>query len=186
MCIRDSHSATALEAGDWPSPSPPEADALVTDRPGILVGVLTADCAPVLLEDVAAGVVAAAHAGWRGALGGILESTIDRMTALGADPARITAAIGPAIAQASYEVNRAFEGAFIAADPDHARFFAPGRPGHRFFDLQGFCAARLAAAGVRRIVCTGVDTLDEGWFSHRRATRDGVTTGRQLSAIAPG
>jgi polyphenol oxidase len=155
----------------------------VTDRPGLLLGILTADCAPVLLADRDAGVVAAAHAGWRGAHGGVLENTVAAMERLGASPANIVAAIGPAIAQASYEVDESFRSRF--ADQD-AGLFGPGRPGHWQFDLEGYCAQRLAAAGVGRIEALGLDTYaDEArFFSFRRATHRGEPDyGRQMALI---
>ncbi len=186
VLARQVHSAIAVEADAWADGAAPQADALVSRRADLLLGVLTADCAPILMEDRGAGVVAAAHAGWRGALDGVIEATVALMEQLGARRERIAAAIGPAIAQPSYEVDRPFKAAFLAADAAYARFFGPGRPGHAFFDLEGFCAARLEEAGVGHVERLGIDTMDDGWFSHRRATRAGATTGRQLSAIAPG
>ena len=167
----------------------PHADALVTDRPGLALGILTAECAPVLLADAEAGVVAAAHAGWKGALGGVTDSAIATMEALGARRERIVAAIGPCIARASYEVDEAFLRRFAAADPDNERFFADGRPGHHQFDLEAYVAHRLAAAGLRRVEAMGLDTYaDEGRFSRfRRATHRGEPDyGRQISIIGIG
>jgi hypothetical protein len=164
----------------------PHADAVVTNRPGLLLGILTADCAPVLLADVEAGVVGAAHAGWKGALAGVTDATLDAMEALGARRARIAAAIGPAIAQPSYEVDNAFAARFAADDPANERFFREARPGHPLFDLEGYVAHRLAAAGVRRIEALGLDTYrDEGrFFSYRRATHRGEPDyGRQIALI---
>ena len=172
-------------AAPWPDAGRPRADAVVTDRPGLLLGILTADCAPVLLADRQAGVIGAAHAGWRGAHGGVLERTVAAMAALGADPARIVAAIGPAIAQASYEVDAPFRELFDAASD--AAFFVPGAPGRWQFDLAGYAARRLAACGVGTVEALPLDTyaLPERYFSFRRATHRGEPAyGRQLSAIA--
>ncbi|TPG52989.1 peptidoglycan editing factor PgeF [Sphingomonas glacialis] len=164
----------------------PRGDALVTDRPGLALGILTADCAPVLLADRAAGVVGAAHAGWKGALGGVTDSTLLAMEALGAKRERIAAAIGPCIARASYEVDTAFAQRFEADDPANERFFAEGRDGHFQFDLEAYVAHRLAAAGVMRVAMLGLDTYaDEArFFSFRRATHRGEPDyGRQISII---
>lgn len=183
------HSARAVVAGDWDDAGRPQADALVTDRPDVALGILTADCAPVLLEDRAAGVVAAAHAGWRGAFGGILSATVDAMTRLGAQRARIAAAVGPCIGRRAYEVDLEFRARFVAADPATDRFFAAGRPGHVLFDLEGYCLARLAEAGVGQVVGLGVDTLGDParFFSYRRSTLAGAPGyGRQISIIAAG
>lgn len=178
------HSPDAVEVREpWPHDERPRADAMVTDRPGLLLGVVTADCAPVLLADVEAGVIGAAHAGWRGAHGGVLESTVAAMERLGARASRIVAAIGPAIAQPSYEVDECFRDNFTGADE---RFFAPGRVGHWQFDLEGYATARLRAAGVGTIDALGLDTYaDEArFFSYRRATHRGEPTyGRQFSLI---
>lgn len=164
----------------------PRADALVTDRPGLAIGILTADCTPVLLADRHAGVVAAAHAGWKGALGGVTDSTVALMETLGADRGRIVAAIGPCIARASYEVDEGFLRRFADADPDNERFFAAGRPGHHQFDLEAYVAHRLAAAGVRTVEMLGLDTYGDAdrFFSFRRATHRGEPDyGRQISII---
>jgi len=163
------------------------ADALVTDRPGLVLGVLAADCAPVLFADVAAGVVGAAHAGWKGALYGVLGATIAAMEALGARRERIAAAIGPCIARRSYEVSDAYAAPFVAVDPENERFFTSGRPRHLKFDLEGFVAARLAGEGLGRIEALGLDTyaLSDRYFSYRRTTHAGEPDyGRQLSLIA--
>ena len=171
----------------WPDDARPHADALVTDRPDVALSILTADCAPVLFEDWAAGVVGAAHAGWKGALAGVTDATLDAMEALGADRARVAAAVGPCIGRASYEVDDAFRARFAAADPANDRFFKDARAGHARFDLEGYVVARLAAAGVARVDALGLDTLaDEArWFSYRRATLRGEADyGRQLSVIA--
>jgi YfiH family protein len=178
------HSPDVVEVRKpWPHDERPRADAMVSERPGLLLGVVTADCAPVLLADRAAGVVGAAHAGWRGAHGGVLEAVVAAMERLGARAGRISAAVGPAIAQPSYEVDARFRESFTA---DDGRFFTPGREGHWQFDLEGYTAARLRAAGVGRVDCLGLDTYaDEArFFSYRRATHRGEPTyGRQFSLI---
>jgi YfiH family protein len=172
----------------WAADTRPEADALVTDRPGQALGVVTADCGPVLFADAEAGVIGAAHAGWRGAVAGVLEATLDAMERLGAARARITAVVGPSIGQESYEVGPDLRDAVLARDPADARFFAPGRQEDRWqFDLAGYCAARLRTAGTGRVSALGVDTLAEEarFFSHRRRTlAGGGPIGHQLSAIA--
>ncbi|TKD52937.1 peptidoglycan editing factor PgeF [Sphingomonas baiyangensis] len=165
----------------------PHADALVTDRPGLALGILTADCAPVLLADREAGVVGAAHAGWKGALGGVTDATIAAMEALGARRARIAAAIGPCIARASYEVDEGFRARFCAAEAANERFFVAGqRAGYWHFDLEAYVAHRLAAAGLARIEALGLDTYakPDRFFSYRRATHRGEPDyGRQISII---
>lgn len=180
------HSAEAVYVGE-PWPERPRADAMVTDRPGLLLGILTADCAPVLFADVEAGVVGAAHAGWRGAFGGVTDSTIAAMEKLGARRERIAAAIGPCIGQASYEVDEAFRARFLDADAANDRFFA-GRPaGKPHFDLEAYVAARLQAAGVGRVEPLHRDTYAEPdrFYSYRRATHRGEPDyGRQISMVA--
>ena len=164
----------------------PHADALVTDRPGLALGILTADCAPVLFADTPAGVVGAAHAGWKGALGGVTAATLMAMEALGADRGRIAAVIGPCIAVASYEVDVAFRDRFLADDPANDRFFRDGAAGRAQFDLEAYVAARLAGAGVSRVTCLGLDTYADParFFSYRRATHRGEPDyGRQISII---
>jgi YfiH family protein len=181
------HSPDCVTAATaWSDADRPHADALVTDRPGLLLGILTADCAPVLLADREAGVVGAAHAGWKGALGGVIDSTVAAMEALGARPERIAAAIGPCIAQASYEVDEGFARRFIALAPGNARFFAPGKPGHHYFDLEGYVAAQLVAAGIGRVEQLGLDTYaqPDRFYSFRRSTRLGEATyGREIALI---
>ncbi len=180
--------AVADARAPWPGDERPEADALVTDRRGQLLGIVTADCAPVLFADAGAGVIGAAHAGWRGAVAGVLEATIEAMEGLGAARARIVAVIGPCIGQASYEVAADLRDAVLARAAADARFFADGaRPGRWQFDLPGYCLARLHAAGVGRAGALGLDTLAEEarFFSHRRRTLAGEgPIGHQLSAIA--
>ncbi len=168
----------------------PVADAVVTDRPGIVLGIVTADCAPVLFADADAGVVGAAHAGWRGAHGGVLANTIASMEALGADRSRIAAAIGPTIAQASYEVDAPFRANFEARD-DPLFAPAPERDGvaRWHFDLPGFVASELRASGVAKICDLGWDTFShsERYHSYRRAVMRGEPNyGRQISLIAIG
>jgi YfiH family protein len=184
VTVHQVHSPDALYAdAPWPDDARPKADAIVTDRPGLALGILTADCTPVLLADREAGVIGAAHAGWRGAQGGVLENAVAAMEQLGAERSRIVAAIGPAIGQASYEVDDRFRDSFAETDE---RFFAPGRPGHWQFDLSGYAAARLHAAGVRTVDALGLDTYpdDTRFFSYRRAThRDEPNYGRQFSLI---
>ena len=187
VTLHQVHSADAVVAiASWPDDARPHADALVTDRPGLLLGILTADCVPVLLADADAGVVGAAHAGWKGALGGVLAATVAAMEGLGASRGRIAAAVGPCIARASYEVDDAFRARFAAADGENERFFMAGRVGRWQFDLEGYAVARLAAAGVRRIDALGLDTYaDEArFFSYRRATHRGEPDyGREISLI---
>jgi YfiH family protein len=171
----------------WSIDARPRADAVVTRRRGLALGIVTADCAPVLFADAEAGVIGAAHAGWRGAFAGIIEATVAAMERLGADRRRMAAAVGPCIRQPSYEVDEAFRAQFLAADAANARFFAAGaRPGHVQFDLAGYCEAALAAAGVARRGVVPADTLaePERFFSYRRATLAGEgPIGHQLSAI---
>ena len=181
------HSATALVAdGPWPA-GPPQADAVVTATPGVICGALAADCAPVLLADPQARVVAAAHAGWKGALTGVVEAAVARMVSLGADRNRIRAAVGPCIAPASYEVGVEFLQRFVHFDRTYGRFFTPGAtPDKRQFDLPGFVLARLAAAGIEGAEWIGRDTCAEEalFYSNRRAFKRGEPDyGRLLSAI---
>jgi YfiH family protein len=184
------HSAVCRVAeASWKGERP-EGDAVVTAAPGVICGVLTADCAPVLLADPDAGIVAAAHAGWKGALGGVVHSTVAAMQALGAEPSRIVAVIGPCIAQPSYEVGADFEERFAHHDPGSERFFIPGSaPDKRLFDLPAFVLWRLEQAGVGQAAWTGHDTrADEvRFFSNRRAFLNGEPDfGRLMSAIALG
>jgi YfiH family protein len=181
------HSAEALTVtGPWTSR--PEADALATATPGLALGALAADCAPVLIADAEARVVAAAHAGWKGALGGVVASAVEAMVALGARPERMVAAVGPCIGPASYEVGVEFLARFVSADAAFARFFAPGAAADkRQFDLPAFVLGRLAAAGVAHAEWVGCDTYPdaERFFSNRRALHCGEADyGRLLSAIA--
>ncbi len=182
--VHQVHSSTAVFVdGPW-SGERPQADALVTKTPSLAISVLTADCTPVLMIDHAAGVIAAAHAGWKGAIGGVLESTVALMREHGATDIR--AAIGPTIHQRSYEVGPEFHERFVSEAADYDRFFISGAPGKFHFDLPGFCAARLALAGVRNVEIAPLDTYAEDalLFSHRRsvhAREDGY--GRNCAAI---
>jgi YfiH family protein len=181
------HSPNAVVADrPWPG-APPEADAVVTATPGVVCGALAADCAPILLADPQARVVAAAHAGWKGALTGVSEAAIARMEALGARRDRIVAAVGPCIAPQSYEVGLEFLDRFTAVDAADDRFFAPGATAEkRQFDLPAFVLARLRAAGVEHCEWIGRDTCAEPdlFFSNRRAFKVGEPDyGRLLSAI---
>lgn len=183
VLVKQVHSADVVAVAGRSDAAPPQADALVTDRPGLLIGIVTADCAPVLLADAAAGVVGAAHAGWRGAVGGVLENTLAEMERLGARRGRISAVIGPTIAQASYEVDAAMRDRFPA---EAHRFFASGAPGNWQFDLSGFVAWRLGQAGVAEVEDLAEDTYTQParFFSFRRATHRGEPTGgRQTSVI---
>ena len=164
----------------------PQADAIVTATPGLAIGVVTADCGPVLFADSKARVIGAAHAGWKGALTGVLENTILAMEAMGATRSAITAVLGPSISQANYEVGPEFVERAVAADQANERWFIPSaRPGHAMFDLQGYTVARLARAGVSASMnghCTYGD--EPAFFSYRRTThRAEPDYGRQISAI---
>jgi YfiH family protein len=173
----------------WPDETRPRADAVVTDRPGLALGILTADCAPVLLADAEAGVIGAAHAGWKGAIAGVTDATVAAMECLGARRERITAVVGPCIAQASYEVDAGFRARFVATDPDNERFFVAGRPGHAQFDLPGYVAHRLTHFGIGKVEALALDTreLADRFYSFRRATLAGEPDyGRQISLIALG
>lgn len=188
VTLHQVHSASAIAVTEpFPDDSRPHADAMVTDRPGLVLGILTADCAPVLLADREAGVIGAAHAGWKGAFAGVVESVVAEMEKLGASRSRIAAAIGPCIARKSYEVDEAFYRRFVEADGDNERWFAGGRRAHHGFDLEGFVASRLAGSGVGRVEALGQDTYSQPhrFFSYRRSTHRGEPTyGRQISLIA--
>jgi YfiH family protein len=165
----------------------PEGDGMVTALLGLALGIQTADCAPVLFADAQARVIGAAHAGWKGALGGVLEAVIGAMEGLGARRGRIAAAIGPSIRQGNYEVGGEFRNRFLEADPAHAVFFIPSaKAGHFQFDLPGYVQARLAGAGISDIADLGLCTYppENGFFSFRRTTHRGEADyGRQISAI---
>jgi len=180
------HSATALTVTDPGAVPDGPADALVTATPGVALSVLTADCMPVLLADHEAGVVAAVHAGWRGALSGVLEAAIDAMEALGAEREEITAVIGPCISQRAYEVGPEFLDAFLSEDPASQRFFANGQGDRYLFDLPGYGLSRLRAADIGHAEWTRHCTYSqpELFYSHRRATKQGEADyGRLISAI---
>ena len=183
------HSPDVVTAtGPWPADARPRADAIVTRVPGLAVAVSTADCGPVLFADERAAVVAAAHAGWRGAFTGVLETTVDAMERCGADRANIVAALGPMIRQSNYEVGPEFVARFRAAEENHDQFFKPAaRNGHALFDLAGYIAARLTRAGITHIEdidrCTYA--APDTFFSYRRSVHRGERDyGRLLNAIA--
>jgi polyphenol oxidase len=185
------HSATvALVDETWRSEERPRADALVTRREHVALGILTADCAPVLFADHDAGVIGAAHAGWRGALGGVLEATVAAMVGLGAAAEHIAAGIGPCIGRASYEVGAEFPAPFLAEDAASAQFFAPApRQGHFLFDLAGYVARRLERIGIGTVERSGGDTAAEPdrFYSYRRScVLKEPDYGRALSAIRLG
>jgi YfiH family protein len=180
------HGDRVVIADSTPPAERPQADAMITATPGIAVAALAADCAPVLFADREAGLVAAAHAGWRGALDGVLEAAVARLIDMGAAPERLVAVVGPCISQRAYEVGQDFMERFCDEDPAHARFFAGGPAGRPHFDLPGFCLSRLRAVGVARAEWTGHCTYaDEGrFFSFRRATHRGERDyGRLIAAI---
>ncbi|MDP3368362.1 MAG: peptidoglycan editing factor PgeF [Brevundimonas sp.] len=185
-CFQIHSAVTWVAEAGWKGERP-EGDAVVSTAPGVICAVLTADCAPVLLADPAAGVVGAAHAGWKGALDGVVHSTVAAMQALGAEPRRMVAVIGPCIARASYEVGADFQDRFDHHDPGSARFFAPGpTPDKRLFDLPAFVLWRLEQAGVADAAWTGDDTRADAarFYSNRRAYLEGEADfGRLMSAI---
>jgi hypothetical protein len=186
--VHQIHSAEVVIADQaWPQDERPRADGMVTDTPNLLLGILTADCAPVLFADHNAVVVGAAHAGWRGALAGVTDATIEAMEGLGARRDHIHAAVGPCIAQPSYEVDGAFRERFVHADPDNARFFVATGDGKPHFDLEAYVVHRLIAAGIGEVEALNLDTYADSdrFFSYRRSTHRGEADyGRQLSAIA--
>ncbi len=188
VTVHQIHSAEVVVAtAPWPDDARPKADALVTNRSGLALGIVTADCVPVLFADRDAGVIGAAHAGWKGAFAGVVEATVVAMESLGANRGRIAAAVGPCIARKSYEVDEGLFRRFAEAEPANERFFTPGRPGHYQFDLEAYVLSRLGAAGLTRAEALGLDTYtDPGrFFSFRRATHQAEPTyGRQLSLIA--
>jgi YfiH family protein len=180
------HSADALTLDSPPEQGTVKADAMVTATPGLALGVLTADCQPVLFSDPEAGVIGAAHAGWKGALGGVLEATLERMEELGADRARIVAAIGPTISQQAYEVGPEFLETFLAEDSESARFFANGTGDRYHFDLVGYSLNRLRTAGIADVEwirrCTYSEP--ERFYSYRRSVHNKEADyGRLISVI---
>ena len=189
LTVYQIHSPNVVIAeAPWTVAARPRADAIVTRKPGLAIGVSTADCGPILFADTRAGVVGAAHAGWRGALAGVAEATIEAMERLGAARDQIRAALGPMIRQESYEVGPDFIARFAAEDAGSDRFFAPAaRNGHAQFDLSGYIASRLARAGIRHIEDVGLCTYADParFFSFRRSThRAEADYGRHVNAIA--
>jgi polyphenol oxidase len=186
--VHQVHSAEAVHAEHpWSQSERPKADAMVTDRPNLLLGILTADCAPVLFADHAGVVVGAAHAGWRGALAGVTDATIAAMERLGSRRENIHAAVGPCIGQPSYEVDDTFRARFLEDDPGNQRFFIEGTAGKPHFDLEAYVVHRLILAGIGEIEALNLDTYGDPdrFYSYRRATHRGEKDyGRQLSAIA--
>lgn len=183
--IHSADAVTVLEP--WNDELRPHADALVTNRPGLALGILTADCAPVLFADREAGVIGAAHAGWKGAIGGVTDSTIAAMEALGARREHIAAAVGPCIARTSYEIDEAFRTRFAEHNAANDRFFTSGREGHHQFDLEAYVVHRLAAAGLQTVEALGEDTYTQPdrFYSFRRATHaQEPDYGRQISLIS--
>ena len=186
--VHQKHSNVAVVADEtWEPDTRPEADAVVTATRGIVVGIVTADCAPVLLCDPEAGVIGAAHAGWRGALVGIVEATVEAMKGLGAAEERILAAIGPAISQGAYEVGADYKARFLKTEPDAGAFFVNDEgTGEPHFDLPAYVANRLTQTGVNEIYDLGICTYDDDTrlYSYRRSRHHGeVDYGRQISAI---
>jgi len=186
-CYQVHSPEVVVVTAPWQIGEAPHADAMATDRPGVALGILTADCAPVLLADAEAGVIGAAHAGWKGAIGGVTDSVIAAMERLGAVRARMAAAVGPCIAQASYEVAAPFRDGFAAAAAENLAFFAAaGRDGHFRFDLEAYVVQRLRLAGVASVTALNTDTYadEKAFFSFRRTTHRGEPDyGRNLSAI---
>ncbi len=187
-CYQIHSPNVVVAAAPWTRETAPRADAIVTRVAGLAIGVSTADCGPILFADADAGVIGAAHAGWKGAFTGVLESTIAAMEKLGAARARITAAIGATIRQPSYEVGPEFVTRFTDADAANARFFRPSRKeGHAMFDIAGYVRMRIAGAGIAQIDDLGIDTYaDEArCFSYRRSVHRGESDyGRLINAIA--
>ena len=185
--VHQVHSADTVVAYEaWAQGERPRADAMVTDRPNLLLGILTADCAPVLFADHNAVVVGAAHAGWRGALAGVTDATIEAMELLGAKRENIHAAVGPCIGQPSYEVDENFRTRFLHADADNERFFVQSDGGKPHFDLEAYVVHRLIAAGIDEIEALNLDTYSDAdrFYSYRRSSHCGEADyGRQLSAI---
>jgi len=183
------HSADVIVVNDpWLPEAAPKVDGMASNVPGIALGILTADCAPVLFSDPIAGVIGAAHAGWRGAKDGVLKATLEAMGSLGAKAHQVTAAIGPCIQQDSYEVSDSFYDSFLKDNPRNEKYFCPAdRPEHKQFDLPGFIISALKHNSVVNIESLNLDTYknDDLFFSYRRAThRHEKQYGRLLSAIA--
>jgi YfiH family protein len=190
LSLSQIHSADVVTVTQpWEVAQRPSGDAMVTNQRGIALGILTADCVPVLFADMHAGVIGAAHAGWKGALAGVTDATIIAMETLGAQRERMVVAIGPCIAQASYEVSAAFLEPFLAVDAENARFFMRDDDGHYWFDVRGYVAQRVADAGVKHVDVLPHDTyaLEADFYSYRRSCHRGETDyGRQISAIMLG
>jgi len=189
VSLQQVHSAEAVVVErPWSRDDRPRADGMATTRPGLALGITTADCGPVLFADPDAKVVGAAHAGWRGALSGIVEATLEAMENLGAERGRVVAVLGPMIRQDAYEVGPELVAGFREADPGNGRFFRPaGRDGHAMFDLPGYLGARLHAAGVGKVADLGLCTYadERRFYSYRRTTHRGEPDyGRLISAIA--
>ena len=186
--VHQVHGATVVRVEQaWPHDQRPRADGLVTNRPRLLLGILTADCAPVLLADAEARVVGASHAGWRGALAGVTDATIAEMEKLGACRERIAAAVGPCIGQDSYEVDEGFRIRFLEHDPRNARFFVDGPAGKPHFGLEAYVVERLRTARIASVEALHLDTYSDAarFFSYRRATHRGEADyGLQISLIA--
>ena len=187
VTLHQIHSAKVVSVTKpYPDDARPHSDGMVTNCPGLLLGILTADCVPVLFADTQRGIIGAAHAGWKGALGGVTDNIVAAMVALGAQRDSIIAAIGPCIGRASYEVSDDFAATFSAADPANERFFAGGRAGHHYFDIQAYVINRLHQSGLSRIEALGLDTYADKarFFSYRRSCHAGESDyGRQLSLI---
>jgi YfiH family protein len=188
LTVYQIHSpAVALVREAWTPDTAPQADAMVTATPGIALGILTADCAPVLFADQKAQVIGAAHAGWKGAVTGVLEATIEAMLRLGAERRNIAAAIGPCISQDAYEVGPEFHERFLSEDAANARWFKPSdNPGHFMFDLPGYVVSRLEASDIGTVAALGHCTYQDErrFFSFRRTThRKEKDYGRQISAL---
>jgi YfiH family protein len=187
VTVHQIHSAEVVTVtGPMPLDARPQADAMVTDQPNLLLGILTADCVPVLFYDAQANVIGAAHAGWKGALGGVTDNVLTAMEKLGSDRGDIACAIGPCIAQASYEVDVGFRDRFLVDDETNDRFFSAGKPDHFQFDIEEYVAARLKAAGVSKFEKLGLDTYahEDRYYSYRRSCHRGEAGyGRQVSLI---
>ena len=185
--VHQVHSPTVVYVEKaWPQDDRPHADAMVTDRPGILLGVLAADCAPVLFADAEAGIIGAAHSGWRGAVSGVNEATIAAMEGIGAQRDRIAAVVGPCISQGSYEVDHGFRDRFVEQDEANSSFFIAGPAGKPHFDLPGYILQRLKGAGIQQAAALGHDTHSnpDRFYSYRRSTHlSEPSYGRQISMI---
>ena len=184
--VYQTHSAKVENATLMDPTNPPKADALISDDPNFALGILTADCAPILFSDSKAGIIGAAHAGWRGALGGVITNTVEEMCKLGAQRDQISAAVGPCISQRNYEVGAEFMDDFISEDSNFSQFFANGAAGKYQFDLPRFCLHQLRSAGLSNVLYCGHCTYDDvRFYSYRRMCHLGqVDCGRQISVIA--